>query len=76
MPRGATPGRNTPVRGASDRLRGAWRWTPRTVDPGGTALMIGADRPFPRPAAMKIQVAGSSLVRSAICKITGSRQNG
>ncbi len=48
MPRGATPGRNTPVRGASDRLRGAWvvnrAWwgTLRTVDPDGTVRLVGA----------------------------------
>ncbi len=48
MPRGATPGRNTPVRGAGARLRGAWVvngawwWTLHTVDPDGTIKLVGA----------------------------------
>jgi hypothetical protein len=64
VPRGATPGRNTPVRGASDRLRGAWWWTLCTVGPDGTVPMIGADRPFPRPGEMKIPISESVLVRA------------
>jgi hypothetical protein len=36
------------------------------VDTGATVQLIGADRPFPRPAAMKISIAGSPLVRATI----------
>jgi hypothetical protein len=37
MPRGATPGRNL-GKEVTDRLRGAWWWTLRTVDPNGYSV--------------------------------------
>jgi hypothetical protein len=40
----------------------------------GTVRLIGADRPLPRPAETKIPVAGSSLARATIFKVTGSGQ--